>query len=172
MGEVFQERFIMSEALQDAVNRKWWAILIIPALITIWILYQPGLSGTFHFDDHQNLGGLQTATDFRSSLLFVATNESGPLGRPIAIASFLLEKSAYPDNARPFLRTNLLLHIINSILVFLLATALSVSIGKQYSTATKIGIGSALLWALLPLHSATVFLVIVTKSDPFSLNIA
>lgn len=64
-------------------------------------LYVPGLAGVFLFDDFPNLEPLGYAggvTDVQSALRFIFGNSSGPTGRPISIASFLLNDNSWPSH--------------------------------------------------------------------------
>ena len=88
--------------------------MVLTALVAIgWLIYTPALSGTFLLDDYSNLAGLQSVDDFRSALYFVLSGDSGPLGRPLALASFVPQAAAWELDATPFLRVNILIHLLN-----------------------------------------------------------
>ncbi|NEZ03428.1 hypothetical protein G4Y73_04600 [Wenzhouxiangella sp. XN201] len=139
-----------------------WGVLCfaIFGILLTGALYLPGLGGTFHFDDRPNLEGLEDVKDFTSALLFASTNESGPLGRPVALASFLLESDSYPDDTHTFLRTNILIHLINGILVFFFTRKLLQAADVDSSQSQWVALVAAILWTILPIHAATVLLVI------------
>ena len=135
-------------------------VALTTALLVTGVLYTSGLSGSFLFDDHPSLSGIQHVNDLESALLFVATNETGPLGRPVAMASFLPDRSAYPDDPGVFLLTNVLIHLLNGVLVFIFAALL---LGTQAESEKKAWLAAGVaagLWLVLPLHAATVLLVI------------
>ena len=50
------------------------------------------------FHNLESLGAYGGVVDLESALRFIFSNESGPLGRSVAMASFLLNDSAWPDN--------------------------------------------------------------------------
>ena len=66
--------------------------------ITI-LCYWPSLGGPFVFDDIPNLeimgdrGGL---TSFENYAEFIMSAQSGPLGRPLSLASFTLDLDNFP----------------------------------------------------------------------------
>ena len=74
------------------------------------MIYWPGLSGPFLFDDFANLDALgqyNGVRDWQTFKLFVLGNASGPTGRPIAMLSFLIDARNWPTDPRPFKTTNL-----------------------------------------------------------------
>ncbi len=88
----------------------FWAILGI-CLLAYW----PGLQGGFLFDDFPNLskiGDLGGVHDWATFEAFVFHGAAGPLGRPVALASFLLDATDWPADPRPFKLTNLWLHLL------------------------------------------------------------
>lgn len=82
--------------------------------------YYPGLSGGFLFDDYSNLdamGQLGGITNWETFRAFVFSGWSGPTGRPISLASFLLDDNTWPSHAPWFKQTNLLLHVLCGLLL-------------------------------------------------------
>jgi len=100
---------------------------IIGILIVGWFAYAPGLGGAFTFDDLPNLQQLQNVDDRVSAIRFVFTGKAGPLGRPLALASFLPQAGSLDEGAGAFLLFNVLLHLLNGALavVFLRMLALA-----------------------------------------------
>jgi len=130
------------------------------AILMVGLLYVPGMSGSFHFDDNSNLKDLASLTSIQEALLFVVTNESGPTGRPIAMLSFLINSGSYPDAPSAFIATNILLHLINGLLVFIFAQKLVLQAAKSPEDAWKIAALGAFFWVILPIHAATIFLIV------------
>lgn len=136
------------------------AILCVLSL-PICLIYWTGLTGPFLFDDHWNLsplgaeGGIET---FRHWLRFVLGGESGPLGRPVSLASFTLNAQAWPADPWPFKLTNLLIHLGNALLLYALSLRLFQL--SRLSHTTLLAALAALLWALHPLHVSTVLYVV------------
>lgn len=96
------------------------AFFFISLLISV-ILYWPGLSGTFLFDDFANLNALGDyggVRDLQSLTAYLSNGISGPTGRPVALLSFLIDDNTWPSQAWGFKYTNLLLHLLNGCLLF------------------------------------------------------
>src|SRR5690606_6940387 len=79
-----------------------------------------GLRGGFFFDDYLNLdamGDYGGVTDWETFRAFVFSGWSGPTGRPISLASFLLNDNSWPSYAPWFKKTNLLIHVLCGLLL-------------------------------------------------------
>jgi protein O-mannosyl-transferase len=104
-----------------ARTRAWlWLAILIAICIA---LYWPTLQGPFLFDDFPNLSALDSIdhlSNWRDLGIYLSQPRSFP-GRPIAMLSFLLQKSAWPDHPLPFRLVNIAIHLLNGVLVFLLA---------------------------------------------------
>ncbi len=142
-------------------------LLKIVALIGLVLLvYWAGLRGPFILDDLPNLepmayfGGV---VDLPSVLYFVSTNESGPLGRPLSMLSFLINDHSWPSDPFSFKYTNLLIHIINGLLVYwlllLLAPLLRIKAERGLPVNAFAFLG-ATLWVLHPMHVSSVLYVV------------
>lgn len=96
-------------------------------LLAFWLIigctlasYMPGLHGGFLFDDMPNLselgtrGGVESWESFKG---FVLHGSAGPLGRPLSLASFLLDDNFWPSRPEPFKQTNLLIHLLTGVLL-------------------------------------------------------
>ncbi|AKS42249.1 hypothetical protein [Wenzhouxiangella marina] len=126
---------------------------------TFWI-YSYGLGGTWHFDDPANLDGLQQVHDWQSGLIFSVSGDSGPTGRPLSLATFAAQAEHYPENPAAFLRINIILHLVNSVLVFIAAYLLA----KAAQTTTRQGLWVAFMtsaiWSLSPFLASSNLLII------------
>jgi hypothetical protein len=92
------------------------------ALFACTVLYWPTLHGPFLFDDFPNLSALTSidhVSSWRDLGIYLSQPRSFP-GRPLAMLSFLLQKSAWPDHPLPFRLVNISIHLLNGLLVFLL----------------------------------------------------
>jgi protein O-mannosyl-transferase len=148
------------------------AIIFLLVLGVTWLAYAPGMGGSLHFDDRESLAGLTAAHNWENAFDFVATAFSGPIGRPLALASFVPEAYAWPDLPHVFLRTNILIHLLNGVLViwflYLLGRARNQDEGRSALVATVAG-G---IWMLMPLlASSSLFIVqrMTTLAAVFSL---
>ena len=125
-------------------------------LLTV-MCYWPSLSGPFVFDDVPNLelmgagGGLTSPEQY---VEFVFSAKSSTLGRPVSLFSFTLNGQDWPTDPHPFRVTNLLLHLANGLLVFLLARAIF-STYQRPETADWLALLCMTLWLLHPLLVST-----------------
>jgi tetratricopeptide (TPR) repeat protein len=148
--------------------RRFLHPVLYALLIALTVLvYAHGLRGAFLFDDFVNLpvlGASGPIRDTDSFLRFVTSGSADPLGRPVALASFLLDARDWPASPLPFKRTNLLLHIFNGLLLALLLRRLGQIMwrgdGKwrqRYELAALLG---AALWLLHPLLVSTTLYIV------------
>ncbi len=149
---------------KNAVNHIIYPILwvFLPVTLAITILF-PGLSGPFLLDDIPNLGALENWADKSIDIRFLAFlhgGESGPTGRPVSLASFFINDHAWPSDPYPHKYTNLLLHTLNSVLVFWFTWKLILSAGDETRRSGFMAMTVATLWAIHPLQASTVFYVI------------
>jgi tetratricopeptide (TPR) repeat protein len=140
-------------------NRSLLAFVAWIALIALaWLAYRPGLSGPFLFDDFVNLpalGETGPVDDWPTFWRYVTSGIADPTGRPLAMASFLLDARDWPADPASFLRTNLLLHLANGSLLFLLLDLLGRRLGSQPADSRfAAGLGAG-LWMLHPLFVST-----------------
>ena len=119
------------------------------------MLYWPALSGPLLLDDSivitPLLSAAQLGHDWRSFLF----SDSGPLGRPLAMASFIANAQMSLD-LRYWKATNLAVHVLNGWLVFALFTQLARLAGRQFAGVRVLALGGMALWLLHPLNVSTV----------------
>ena len=130
-------------------------------LAVLLCVYWPGLAGPFWLDDFNNLGPLGDAGGVHSwdaALRFIMGNGSGPLGRPLTMASFLLNAQNWPADPWWFKFTNVVIHTMNALLVCgLLTILLRPKLGAR---AGFWALWVAAVWALHPLQVSGVLYVI------------
>ena len=69
---------------------KTLAAVVFTCMLALgWFSYSPALSGSFTLDDVSNLAELESVDDNVSAIRFMFSGIAGPLGRPLALASFL-----------------------------------------------------------------------------------
>lgn len=139
-------------------------LLLLLLILVAGLIYWPGLSGGFLFDDHPNLddmGNYGGVVDWESFRAFVFSGWSGPTGRPISLASFLLDDNTWPSHAPWFKRTNLLIHILCGLLLCW-ATLLLVRNLKTVSEhqAQWIAVLACAFWLLHPYMVSTTLYVV------------
>ncbi len=154
--------------------QSWWpALALIAMLAAGWLVYRPALGGTFLLDDHSNLAGLQSVNDADSALHFVLTGDSGPLGRPLALASFLPQASAWGRDATPFIHVNILIHLLNGLLLFLLSWQLARVVLHDRRDAPMLALATTAVWLFMPLLASSSLLIVqrmTTLSATFVLS--
>jgi protein O-mannosyl-transferase len=150
-------------ALRPKRGPFWQALplmVLIVGLVATWFAYAPGLGGSLQFDDHHNLGGLATVSDRASAFGFIATGTAGPLGRPLALASFVPHAYAWPDGTAVLLRTNILIHLLNGVLLTWFLLLMGRAQRQTEHQAALISTGASAIWMLMPLlASSSLFIV-------------
>ena len=135
-------------------------LLIITALI-----YWPGLSGDFLFDDFPNIvtNPAVHAETINLDTLQQAAKAYEPgivVGRPLATISFAIDYSLGGKNPWGYKLVNLLIHLIDSLLIFTLTRRLLAlpRAGAPWSSTAAFAI--ALLWAVHPLQVSAIFYIV------------
>jgi len=150
----------MTSAMSDSKPGRHWGVVpfwIVVMAIVAWA-YWPGLHGPLLLDDFANLAPLDVI-DLQKGFAqdVVSGNSSGPLGRPLSMATFALEK-LYLDNG-PYGQKlfGLVLHLLNGCLVFLL----SLRIFRAMGTADpRVSLLVAAFWLSAPLLLSTTLYVV------------
>ena len=148
-------------------SRRWRlaGMALLLCLVT-GVVYWPGLSGSFMFDDFPNIVDNSALRVFDGSLssLVAASGNGGasPLGRPLSVASFALNLHAYGANPFSFKLVNLLIHLTNGLLIFVLIRQLWArvfcSTNARYSSLAAIWVTA--LWMLHPINLTPVLYVV------------
>ncbi len=146
--------------LNPVITATVSATLMLVLLMGAYGLYSLGFSGTFSFDDPANLDGLLSVRDWQSALLYITTGDAGPLGRPLSLASFLLNALAYPDDPADFFYTNTLIHLLNVCLVALILARLQrLTHGLLPESPWFVPLTTG-FWGLLPILVSTSMMVV------------
>ena len=128
-----------------------------------WFAYAPGLAGGFLFDDLVNLSALGVTgrvDDTATLLRYLTSGSADPTGRPLALLSFLLDARGWPADPAPFLRTNLLLHLANGLLLFALLRRLGRGLDDDAPQVIAAALIGAALWMLHPLFVSTTLYIV------------
>lgn len=144
--------------------KPWLTAAVLTLLLLLGLaVYSPGLSGGFLFDDFPNLskmgqyGEVRGWNEFRS---FVFGGFAGPLGRPVSLASFLLDDWAWPSAAYGFKRTNLLIHLLTALALCWATLNLLRLYGVEERKAAWMAVLNMGIWLLHPyLVSTTLYVV-------------
>jgi len=131
-----------------------------------FLLYSPGLAGSFLLDDILHLSRL---SDLKSGNIdlqeFVLAGGGGPSGRPVAYFTYAIQASSWPG-AYAFKLANLLIHLANGLLVFFIVFAIAkrtipAPSGRQnalYPCALAFAV--AVVWLCNPIQTSAVHYVI------------
>lgn len=123
------------------------------------LIYWPGLDSRFLLDDFPNLRELEEVTDYGYRYFIFSNGIAGPSGRPLSLATFALQHSSWPSIPYDFKLVNLILHLCNGVLIYIITLYLSNLLIKE-----KIRIYFPLLvtslWLLHPIQLTTVLYVI------------
>lgn len=145
-------------------------VLIFLVLALTAACYWPGLTGSFSLDDTVNLDMNRAlkVTSLNPGSLWRATmsGTAGPLGRPVSMFSFALSFYATGLDAWSYKLTNLAIHLLNGLLVYLVAgqllklywrvRQLPADEAARFQTALAL----AALWLLHPFNLTSVLYVV------------
>lgn len=132
-------------------------------LALTYLVYLPGLSGVFLFDDFSNLPPLGDVGPIHhawQAWAWITSGFSGPTGRPISLASFLLDTHTWPAQPEAFKQTNVIIHLINGVLLAGLSHALARGFGVSARRAGWVAMLAVGLWLLHPFWISTTLYVI------------
>lgn len=141
-------------------------VLLALSICAIVLVFWQGLSGEFFFDDQPNildvegvrLANLELSTIHQA----LASGTTGVLGRPISQLSFAINYYFSGYNPFAFKITNLFIHCLNSVLIYLVVLKLTEEtqlIGKKEDTSLLSGV-IALFWAVHPIQITPVLYVV------------
>ena len=140
--------------------------LIILVANTVFI-YWSGLNSAFLFDDIPNfssIGRYESLGGWHDFFLYILQGDSGPLGRPLSLASFYLNDQTWINMDRmSFKYTNLLIHIINGLLLSWLSYLISESLDIKNKYIFSLTVAG--FWLILPIHTNTVLYAVQRMTE-------
>ena len=136
------------------------ALLLGLTILCGWFAYAPALGGEFLLDDVSNLGGLRLVEDKLSALTFVFSGEAGPVGRPLALATFVPQAPAWGESAEPFLLVNILIHLANACLLARVLCLLCIARRLREEQALFVAIAASAIWLFTPLLASSSLMII------------
>lgn len=145
--------------------------LILAGLCLLTVLaYMPGLSGDYMFDDMPNLllnKRMQVDSLDMDSLMSAAySSGAGLFRRPVSMATFALNRYFFEVGPRSFKITNLVIHVLTGLVIFLLCRLLISSYRARHTTAMSNRAAYWLplvvtgLWLLHPLNLTPVLYIV------------
>lgn len=146
-----------------ALSRYIPLLLITSGIAFVLLVYFPGLTGPWLIDDDVNLGVFKAFTSEKAPYAeIIWGNASGPLGRPVSMASFAINHFLGLFDTPSLKATNLLLHISNGCLLYYFLLRLMQR--KNPTIPTNIAPTMAAIitvwWLLLPLHISSVLYIV------------
>jgi hypothetical protein len=165
--------------MHTSIRRLLPNLIFVTALLATIAVYWSGLSGGFLFDDYPNIvenHGVQPSDASLPSLVRAAlSSPSSEFKRPLASLSFAANYLATGLDPYWMKLTNLGIHLLNGLLVFLLARALLAAVSTSIAAETapigaasngwngRAGVTAALIagaWMLLPINLTAVIYVV------------
>lgn len=138
------------------------AAFLLTSLLALWA-YLPGLQGGFLFDDFGNLPALGASgpvDHWTTFWRYITSGSADPTGRPLTLLTFLLDARNWPADPFPFKRTNLILQLCNSALLYTLLARLGRLLDTDARKATLAAVLGAALWLLHPLMVSTTLYIV------------
>ena len=145
--------------LQD----HWAPLAFLAVLFLAWFAWRPGLSGGFLFDDFVNLpalGGMGAVDNAEAFWRYITSGTADPTGRPLSLLSFLVDANNWPADPARFLRTNVLLHLLNGALLFVLLRQLGRRLDGPCARTDATAVVGAGVWLLHPLFVSTTLYIV------------
>lgn len=127
--------------------------------LVVLLIFYPGTSGVFLLDDFGTISALGRFNQIDSLdklSQYVFTGFTGPGGRPVSLLTFAANAQTWPTDPYPFLLTNIFIHLINSLLLFLFVKQLLDHSPRFKSVAFSLAAFASLLWAIHPFYVSTV----------------
>lgn len=139
--------------------------VIILVLLACLVIYWPGLNGPYVFDDTENLASINDWLNGHQSWQWVIfSNASGFLGRPISMATFVLNVHVMGPETWSLKFGNVLIHLVMTVAVFFLIRKLLTEASSRIEEKKKqiwwLSIFGAAFWSLSPLFVSTVLYVV------------
>lgn len=149
-------------------RRHGHVLFTLVILLTI-LVYSPGLSGGWLFDDYPNIvnnhGVQPSKIDFQTLVHAALSAPASEFKRPLSSLSFVANFVIGGLNPWSWKITNLIIHLLNGILVFVLARMLVLRAGTLLCTGVneRASITAACIagtWMILPINLTAVLYVV------------
>ncbi len=135
--------------------------LLLGVLLLCALVYANGLNGPLILDDLPWVEPIMAAHAQDVRILFAnyLFSDSGNLGRPVSMASFIFNAVAHGADIWYWKATNLAIHLASGIVIFFLARILLLYAVTGTGARDRVGLWAMLItaiWLLHPLHVSTV----------------
>lgn len=144
-------------------------LLFVLALLLTIVIYWPGLSGGWLFDDYPNIlsnhAVQPTKLDFRALVRAALSSPASEFKRPLASLTFVINFAISGLNAWGWKVTNLAFHLLNGILALVLSRLLLLRVAAFSKTVSRdrVNVVAALVagaWMILPINLSAVLYVV------------
>lgn len=125
--------------------------LALMALTLVFLLYLPGTNGALYYDDYNALNDLAKIENLDDAKRFIVSGTAGPLGRPLALATYLPHAKQWPESGQAILTVNVIIHMTNGLLLGFIAWMILRLRETNLVDAYWIALGAATLWAVMPI---------------------
>lgn len=145
----------MSTAIAGTGSNRAWLLLALAVVVSV--VHGTASTGGFHYDDAHSVADNPALTSlqqipryFHDASAFSTDGDKG-MYRPVLLTTYAIDYALHGGTARGYLRTNLLLHVLNALAVALIAWLL---IGR-----TMLALSAGALFGLHPAASEPVYYV-------------
>lgn len=152
---------LKTSSAEPSVVLQWSLLAVLLSLTAL--IYAPGLTGGFFFDDFYNIVDNKkvyiTQLSFEQLKDAALSTQAGMLRRPLSMLSFALD--GYFGGITPewLKTTNLIIHLVNGVLVFLL-TRITFQYVNENNGKSYWPLLVAALWLLAPINLTGVLYVV------------
>jgi protein O-mannosyl-transferase len=146
--------------MTTARDRSVAVLVLSLTILCAWFAYAPALGGAFLLDDVSNLSGLRLIEDRLSALVFIFSGDAGPVGRPLALATFVPQAESWGQTAEPFLLVNILIHLANGFLLAWVLYLLCIAGRLREDQALFVAIAGSAIWLFMPLLASSSLMII------------
>lgn len=136
-------------------------------LLLTTVIYAPGMTGGFAFDDYPNIvlnQGLHVTTlDWKDWVAAVFSSNSSELQRPLAMLTFAAQHYFTGLDPAPMKAANLAIHLVNAMLVFGLVRSLCLCLphpGGIESSPQTTALYATAFWAVAPINLMAVLFIV------------
>ncbi|MDH5262794.1 MAG: tetratricopeptide repeat protein [Gammaproteobacteria bacterium] len=148
------------------------AVLVITFILAIlcgtYLVYMPGQSGPLILDDFAHLVPIVDESGEDPAYLWhkYGSSSSGRLGRPVAMASFIVDAVAHGPDISAWKRTSILLHLVCGLLVAWFSCLILTASGQRdRRSAWAVSAVLAGIWLLHPLQVSTVLYLVQRMTE-------
>jgi len=147
----------------NRLDRQGYALFALALLLTT-VIYWPGLSGSWLFDDFPNIvnnhGVQPDHVDLHTLAHAALSSPASDFKRPLSSLSFVVNFVAVGMDPWGWKVTNLVIHLLNGVLVFILARMLVLRTTPSSNRASITAACIAGSWMVLPINLTAVLYVV------------